>query len=167
MRRAFIYASIGLTILVLFTANSVIAQAWGDYWIPSWTIATDANEIMEAADNRVGSLGVANDATGCIMVVMDDEFYNGTGWDIAIYGYDTDTYIEQYEVYFGIWDGTPQIMTCEPIGTAYDTDGIQYFNIIGDGVSDMYNMIYLNATSGSPFGDLPGPEIDAIYARYT
>jgi hypothetical protein len=160
MRKAIIYASIGLTILVLVTANSVFAAGWVTGYDSNYTVADNPTEIYGSNDQVVTNLGTDLIYTGRIMVIIEDEFGSGSGDDIIVYGYDVDSTSEEYEVYFGTWDNGPQTITVDPIGSAYDSDGTVGFEI-GD-YEETFNMVYLVATSGYG-GSYPGPEIDAVY----
>lgn len=163
MKRAFLYASIALTVLILFTANSVQAAGYATGYSPFYTLATEPGNITGVDDQKVCSLGVAIDPTGYILALLDN-FTWGAGWDIAIYGLNVDLSTEEYEVrigrYFG--EGIPMVVS-EVLWTAYDSDGTQYIGI-GEPTGN-WNAIRLDATTGSG-GLWPGPEIDAVYARY-
>jgi len=161
MKRVFLYASIGLILLMLFTANSVVAAGWVTTHDTNWTVATIPSNIYGSPDQNVTSLGIRTNYTGAIMAIIGNGFGSGSGYDIIVYGYDVDSTTEQYEVYYGVWSsGYPEYMCAEPIGNANDTDGAVGFEI-GDH-AETFNMVYLVALSGSG-STWPGPEIDAIY----
>lgn len=162
MRRAFLYASIGLTILMLFTANSVVAAGWAEDWDKAWTVATQPQNILGPPDNNVTSLGIPTNYTGIIYIIMNSTFQLGPGDDFIVYGLDVDSTSEQYVISYGIWAMRPYIVVTAG-GVAYDSDGVVSFDL---GISAVtFNMIVLFALSGTG-GAWPGPEIDAVYALH-
>jgi hypothetical protein len=166
MKKVLIYTSIGLIIIMLFTANSVVAWSFGDSYSPAHTEATNPGNILDADDNVVCNVGTATTKTGHITVIFDEDFQDEEGRDdITIYGYNTDGESEKYEVYATIYvDQSTPINLSWYLGYAYDSDGQVDFDM--GGLEGTYNALHIISMEDG--GTLTyGTEIDAVYVKNT
>jgi hypothetical protein len=167
MRRAFMYTSIGLIVLMLFVSNSAVASSFGDDYSANFSVATEPGNILGSNDNKVCSLGTVSINDGCIVVLFDDEFRDGQAFnDIIIYAYDVDSESEQFSVHCGIYidEFTPMEDTLELIWM-YDTDGTTPVSM-EEAEGDWNSIMLVTAEDSGNGGTWPGPEVDAVWVQY-
>ena len=168
MRRAFTYTYIGLIILMLYVSNSVVAASFGDDYSDAFTFATKSEEILDADDGDVCSLGVGYDGQGYITVLFDNDFWDGFGTsDVIIYGLDVDSITEGYDVAVGNYINEFTPFTVTVIGSSDDAAGTVSFDMVD--TEGTFNCIVLTMQeeAGSEGPPWPGAEIDAVWVRYT